>query len=240
MIALGNLLFRFRNGIFPVVIIALLVVDTVLHMPPLFADFRIPGTAGLLLLLAGQLVRGATIGLFYIKRGGKERRIYAESLVQEGIFAHCRNPMYLGNLLIVAGACLASNSLFIIAVGVPLFALVYVALILAEEAYLRTSFGAEFDAYCKRVPRLLPRLSGFRETLRNSEFHWHRLLVKEYATTYAWIAGFLLLIIRDDYLQTGHVPVDTLAYTALALLVVASIGFLVVRHMKKSRMIVAD
>jgi hypothetical protein len=46
---------------------------------------------GFVISLVGQLVRILTIGLDYIKRGGKKKTVYAEKLVTTGIFAHCRN-----------------------------------------------------------------------------------------------------------------------------------------------------
>jgi hypothetical protein len=38
------------------------------------------------------------------------------------------------------------------------FAVIYVPVIASEERFLRATFPA-FDAYCRRVPRLIPRLS---------------------------------------------------------------------------------
>jgi hypothetical protein len=46
---------------------------------------------GLVVTITGQLIRGITIGLAYIIRGGKDRPVYAEDLVTEGMFNHCRN-----------------------------------------------------------------------------------------------------------------------------------------------------
>ena len=65
--------------------------------------------AGFVVASIGQLLRVAVIGFAYITRGGRNRRIVADSLVQAGIFAHSRNPLYLGNLLIVAASrsCMA-------------------------------------------------------------------------------------------------------------------------------------
>lgn len=43
---------------------------------------------GVALALTGQLLRALVIGFAYVRRGGKDRQIYAESLQQEGLFAH--------------------------------------------------------------------------------------------------------------------------------------------------------
>ncbi|WAK02433.1 hypothetical protein [Methylobacter sp. YRD-M1] len=97
----GNVLFHTRNVLFPVLIAALLFC-----FPP-DAIGTVPGdyflAFGLLLVTAGQALRILTIGLAYIVRGGRNRRIYAENLVTDGVFAHCINPLYVGNILIVIG-----------------------------------------------------------------------------------------------------------------------------------------
>jgi hypothetical protein len=75
-----------------------------------------------------------------------------------GPYAHTRNPLYLGSMLIAAGfagALLSWPLALVLASG---FAVIYVPVIASEERFLRATFPA-FDAYCRRVPRLIPRLS---------------------------------------------------------------------------------
>ena len=106
MVRIGNFLFRFRNGLFPLSLLMLLLPGRDLFADPLKAV-----ALGFCVALLGQLVRGITIGFEYIIRGGRNKRVYAENLVTEGFYRLCRNPMYVGNLLIVAGLAVASNSL---------------------------------------------------------------------------------------------------------------------------------
>jgi protein-S-isoprenylcysteine O-methyltransferase Ste14 len=78
-------------------------------------------------------------------------------LVMSGVYRVIRHPSYLGLLINALGWALAFRS----AVGVLLTALMIpplVARIRAEERLLRTQFGAEYDAYCRRTSRLLPGL----------------------------------------------------------------------------------
>src|SRR5205814_7404454 len=102
-------------------------------------------STGFLVASAGQMLRAATIGLEYIIRGGRKRQVYAEKLVQGGVFAHCRNPLYLGNFVILLGVGLASNSVLFLCIAIPFFAFAYWALIAAEENYLRNKAEHEFD-----------------------------------------------------------------------------------------------
>jgi hypothetical protein len=75
-----------------------------------------------------------------------------------GPYAYTRNPLYLGSMLIAVGFAVALLSwpvALVLAVG---FALIYIPVIASEERFLRATFPG-FDAYCRRVPRLIPRLT---------------------------------------------------------------------------------
>lgn len=75
----------------------------------------------------------------------------------DGIYRRIRNPSYLGLLVNAVGWAFAFRS----GVGVLLVVLMLVPLVArirAEEALLRSQFGAEYDAYCARTWRLIPGL----------------------------------------------------------------------------------
>src|SRR5205823_6159785 len=94
---------------------AVAVLVTIAWMPPVaFLDDDVPDLAldsvGVAVALAGQALRAVVIGLAYIKRGGRNKEITADRLVCEGVFAHSRNPLYVGNFLIVTGLLIMWNS----------------------------------------------------------------------------------------------------------------------------------
>jgi protein-S-isoprenylcysteine O-methyltransferase Ste14 len=235
MIRLGNFFFRYRNGLFPLAYLLLFCPS-----PQLFNDYALAVGLGLAIALLGQLLRAITVGLAYIKRGGKKRRVYAETLVQEGVFTHCRNPLYVGNFLIIVGLGLIANSVLFMAVGVPFFIVVYLAIIAAEENYLRQKFGVEFDDYCARVPRLFPILSGLKQTLQSMGFNWQRLIVKEYGSAFAWISGAILLLFKHHWLLHRELSASVFARTLLVLLL--GLGFLygLARYLKKAQILRAE
>ncbi len=143
MIALGNFFFKYRNWVFILFYAALFIPS-----PPIFSfsnsghNFFIwPIIIGLVITITGQMIRGLTIGLAYIIRGGRGGKPYAEGLVREGIFNHCRNPLYVGNILMLLGVGILSNSLFYLLVIIPIFLFIYQAIVLAEEKFLRGKFG---------------------------------------------------------------------------------------------------
>ena len=80
-------------------------------------------------------------------------------LARTGPYAHTRNPLYLGSMLIAAGFAVALMSWLLAVVLAVGFAVVYIPVIASEERFLRSAFP-EFDSYCRSVPRLLPRLSA--------------------------------------------------------------------------------
>ena len=166
--------------------------------------------------------------------------MYAARLVQEGVFAHCRNPLYLGNLLILAGVGLASNSMLFALIGMPFFVYAYRAIIAAEESYLREKFGEEFEAYCKRVNRMVPNFRGVRESMRNAGFHWRRLIAKEYQTPYQWMVAYLVLVTKDLYLRSGQEGRRQILWVFSLLLVLLTGAFLLAWSLKKTRILRAD
>ena len=72
---------------------------------------------GLAIAAAGESLRILMIGYRHIVRGGRQGAVDALDLVGDGFFAHCRNPLYLGNLLIVLGIAIIANAPLFYAVG---------------------------------------------------------------------------------------------------------------------------
>ena len=200
----GAFFFRYRNGLFPAIFLLLaLVVHPVWFLGQEKLDLFLTGF-GAVCALAGGLVRILTIGLVYVKRGGRDRQVSADDLVTDGIYAHVRNPMYLGNLLIAAGICLMYGSAWLYAGVFPLFLLVYISIVAEEERYLFARFGAEFEAYRRSTPRFWPELHGVAATIGNYRFRWKRVLKKEYGTTCSLLAVvYLLAVWKYEYLHGG-------------------------------------
>jgi protein-S-isoprenylcysteine O-methyltransferase Ste14 len=201
MIPIGRFFFRFRNALFPVFFFAL-----ALPWPPIETHSGsrwLYWATGLTLILLGQLIRALTIGLVYIVRGGRRGRIYAKGLVSEGIYAHCRNPMYLGNMLIVLGFAFVADTWPFYLIGVPLFLLIYLSITKAEESYLLKEFDDAYRAYMRNVPRFLPRLKGLTSTIQSMHFRWKKLVSSEYGTTFGWIAGVIFLTMKNVVITQG-------------------------------------
>jgi protein-S-isoprenylcysteine O-methyltransferase Ste14 len=118
---------------------------------------------GLPLAFAGEVVRMWAVGYSGVTTRGDT--VTAPALVTAGPYAYVRNPLYVGNVLTAAGFAVAftgknSAPARMLLVGGSLAAMlgVYAVIVPHEEGYLRTTFGAAFDGYCARVPRVVPAL----------------------------------------------------------------------------------
>ncbi|HHC29437.1 MAG TPA: isoprenylcysteine carboxylmethyltransferase family protein [Rhodobacterales bacterium] len=111
---------------------------------------------------AGQVLVG--LGLVSMALGAWElvrhhttfvpRKVPTE-FVRQGIYRLTRNPIYLGDALVLAGAALYWDVLPALAL-VPVFGgLISRRFIRGEEAGLRARFGSEVDAWFARVRRWL-------------------------------------------------------------------------------------
>ena len=145
------------------VLAAFAVISLLLGYVPAYDDrtelWTIDGDAvrwlGVVLFAAGGALRMWPVfvlghrfsGLVAIQRG--------HTLVTHGVYGVIRHPSYLGLLVGSLGWALAFRS----GLGVLLTALLIpplLARINAEERLLRSHFGDEYDAYCRRTSRLLP------------------------------------------------------------------------------------
>jgi protein-S-isoprenylcysteine O-methyltransferase Ste14 len=79
----------------------------------------------------------------------------AASLIVEGPFARSRNPIYLGNTLVIFGAGLLFGVAWLLPAALVAAFSVQKLAIEREEAHLEASFGASWRDYAARTPRWL-------------------------------------------------------------------------------------
>lgn len=107
------------------------------------------------LILAGALMMATAAAQLVLGRTTFIPRRDPDAMVTGGVFALTRNPIYLGDALVLSGVCLASDAPVAL-VLVPVFVRVITRrFILDEEHRLRRRFGVEFDRYAARVRRWL-------------------------------------------------------------------------------------
>jgi protein-S-isoprenylcysteine O-methyltransferase Ste14 len=181
------------------------------------ASDRLWNLVGLLVAAAGESLRVLVIGTRYIRRGGLNKKVYADSLVTEGLFAHCRNPLYVGNLLLYVGLFIIYNNPWAYVIGLALALFAYSAIVAAEEDFLLNRFGQQYQDYCRRVPRWIPRLSGLRATLADGRFDWARVLRKEHTQLLTLGLGCMLVWARETLAyRTVHESAGQLLLLAIS------------------------
>jgi protein-S-isoprenylcysteine O-methyltransferase Ste14 len=85
-----------------------------------------------------------------------------KSLVVEGPYRIVRNPMYWSVASVMLGEALVVRSVALAEIAAAFFACTMLFVMVYEEPLLRHTFGAEYEEYCRRVPRWIPR---FRDKL---------------------------------------------------------------------------
>lgn len=108
---------------------------------------------GFSLILLGQIIRVSARG--YKAEHSRE----SQALIQGGPYQVVRNPMYLGIFLIGLGVVLAVFKLWVVVIFITVFVIRYILLMYREEEKLLALFPDAYREYCRKVPRILPKLS---------------------------------------------------------------------------------
>jgi len=137
----------------------------------------------LALVLPGLWLRGYAAG--YVKKN--------QELTTTGPYAHLRNPLYLGSILIAAGFAVALLSWPVAIALTVMFVAIYVPVIASEERFLRATFPT-FEAYCRRVPRLIPRLTPARSENQGDPGRFKFALYRKHREYNALLGAMLLYL----------------------------------------------
>jgi len=111
----------------------------------------------------GVFLTGRSIVAFFRSSGTPSPLHPPPVLLETGLYAHLRNPMLLGEILIGFALGLSLRSFSITLIFTPVFALLLVLEIkLVEEPELERRLGEPYKAYRARVPMFIPRWRGRR------------------------------------------------------------------------------
>jgi protein-S-isoprenylcysteine O-methyltransferase Ste14 len=133
---------------------------------------------------------------------GEAVRIWASGHIEKtkalatgGPYAHSRNPLYVGSLLLALGVALACASPWVVLAVAAYFVAFYPSVMREEEAFLAKKFPGEHAAWASAVPLFWPRLTPSGP--RASRFEWVRVrLNREWRTAAALplLAAILLAL----------------------------------------------
>ena len=143
----------------PLIALATLVIgvvgDWLLPLNALASVLNWPariGIGAILLLAGGALV---VVGEQAFRQVGTNVKPWRPSLAlaTTGIYAHLRNPMYVGAILILTGLAAALASDWMAILLLPTAVLLHFGVVRREERYLDAKFGEDYRRYKASVPR---------------------------------------------------------------------------------------
>ncbi len=152
---------------------------------------------GFAIALIGELIR-----FWGVSWAGSETRttggVGGTFLVISGPFAHVRNPLYVGNILLYFGLGIMSFALFpYLQIGAIIFFLFqYYFIVSEEEKYLLEKFKDDYKDYCKNVPPFFPRIFPYKnKNIVQPPYNPKAGIRSEKRSLQAFISISLLLII---------------------------------------------
>jgi len=126
--------------------------------PPFFGLEPVRWFGVLLIVLAAPVLFESFARFAFEGLGTPAPILPTQHLVIRGFYRYVRNPMYIAvvSIVIGQGLLLGNSSLLLYAAVVWAAFLGFV--LLYEEPKLRKTYGTEYEAYCDRVPRWIPRI----------------------------------------------------------------------------------
>ena len=184
--AIGRLFFRLRS---------LTAIPFILILIYFARPTYTSALVGAIPLILGEFLRLWAVG--YAGGATRSRTLGAASdLVTTGPYAHVRNPLYLGNLLLSLGVCVIANVYWMIIALLVGYFVQYLPIIASEEAYLRESCGTTYQTYYAAVPRFIPRLRSYANSSAHI-FSSSRALKAEKRTLTAIVCVIGLIVVAD-------------------------------------------
>src|SRR3989442_12012859 len=124
-----------------------------------FYGFRVIGVLFILLglpVLLDSFARFALQGL-----GTPAPPFPTRHLVVTGLYRYVRNPMYVAVVGLIAGQALLLGNRALLFYAIIVWMAFQIFVLLYEEPVLRKTYTAEYEVFCRNVPRWIPRLSAW-------------------------------------------------------------------------------
>ena len=153
----------------------------------------------IMLSLVGLLVRGITAG--YVPKGTSGRNTkwqVAETLNTTGMYSIVRNPLYLGNFIIIFGITLFIQSWWFALLVWISFWLYYERIIFTEEEFLRKKFNGQFTEWAAMTPAITPNFKNWVKP--TTHFSLKTALRREFSTFFAIVSTYFFLEITNNFL----------------------------------------
>lgn len=238
MIKHGHTMFRYRSYL-PLLIIGplLLAMKESVYLESLVGD-QIEDLWVLLTFivsLIGLAIRCYTVGSVPAGTSGRNTQSQrAHHLNTTGMYSVVRNPLYLGNFIIILGVLLSIKVWWLIALGCLAFFIYMERIILAEETFLTETYGKQYTDWRAKTPAILPNFKLWQKP--ELPFSWKTVMKREYPALIAIGSVFFVTEFMTDIFFEGEGFMEWLADDfawPLMFVVFLTVG-LTCRHLKKN------
>lgn len=199
--ASGARLFRRRSHAPLVFIVPELWVMATVSPPPL-GPRALLDVVCFAIGLIGLGIRVWTVGHVPSGTSGRSTRGQrADSLNTTGPYSVVRHPLYLGNFFMGLGVACFPGLWWVVLIYVLAFWLYYERIMMAEEAFLRDTFGQAFLEWAERTRAFIPDVRKYRHP--DFPFSLRNALGREYNGVLALVVVMSLLDVAG-VLRTEH------------------------------------
>ncbi|MDP3790220.1 MAG: methyltransferase [Candidatus Omnitrophota bacterium] len=206
----GNWLFRWRSY-FPLLGIPILLIAlrNSGYIEKVFGDpaNTLWGIISVSVSFLGFGIRFVTAG--YVSGGTSGRNTksqVADALNTTGMYSIVRNPLYLGNFIIILGLILFIQVWWCALLACFGFWIYYERIIFAEEEFLRKKFGDTFLNWAKKTPVFFPKFSNWKKP--SLPFSARTALRREFPTFFATAMSFFILAISADLITKEELKIN--------------------------------
>ncbi len=142
-------------------------------------------------ICAGEALR--LWAMRHIGRSARTRKDKARRLVTTGPYAYTRNPLYLGNHIILLGFCILSELLWFAPIALGICFIFYSFIILYEEELLKQRFDEDYLRYMAETSRWIP----FPKPANLFRPEWREAFWRERSTIYGIIIAICIFGLKE-------------------------------------------
>ncbi|MDD3874998.1 MAG: isoprenylcysteine carboxylmethyltransferase family protein [Bacteroidales bacterium] len=229
----GNLLFKYRSY-FPLILF-------VLAVPFIYVSSRTSCTLkneiiliifSILVSISGFIVRAFVVGSTPKGTSGRNTKSQvAETLNSSGIYSVVRHPLYLGNFLIWAGIVIFTFSLYFFIVFCLLFWIYYERIMVAEEDFLNTRFGDNFQMWSQQTPAFFPSFKNYQKS--QMSFSFRAVLRREYSGLLATAVSFTFVDLWRLFFTEKNIYADRISIYVLGVILIITLVLRTLKHSTK-------
>ena len=133
-------------------VISYVVGEFIIPKYTLFTLLNLTGIIGLILSLA---LFFSSLNLFNSYKENPKPQADTKKIIKTGIFAYCRNPMYLAFIFFHLSMFLAFENVAYFLSAIGLFVWINTYIIPVEENFLKEKFGDDYSRYLEAVKKWL-------------------------------------------------------------------------------------